>query len=132
MAAIYAVILVVGLIPPRLDMSVPLRLTEFATMVGTYALWSQRHWAYVLTYYWGLVLSSQAPISPVLTGPDFPGIEFPRVVVDTSAGRVGSHLPRLGRSEACGRRSAIIGWWPWYLVCGDHYPTGAGVWVRMT
>ncbi|ALR11967.1 integral membrane protein TIGR02206 [Mycobacteroides saopaulense] len=76
LAAIYAVILVVGLIPPRLDVSVPLRLTDLVTMVGAYALWSQRQWAYVLTYYWGLVLSSQALISPVLTGPDFPGIEF--------------------------------------------------------
>ena len=41
-----------------------------------YALWSQRHWAFALTYYWGLVLSVQALISPVLTGPDFPHLQF--------------------------------------------------------
>ncbi|MEU9808461.1 TIGR02206 family membrane protein [Mycobacterium sp. NPDC050853] len=73
---IYAAILISGCIPPRLAVSVPLRLTDLATAVAAYALWSQRHWAYVLTYYWGLVLSSQALVSPVLTGPDFPGYEF--------------------------------------------------------
>ena len=75
-AAIYAVVLIAGLHPPRLDVSVPLRLTDLATMVGAYALWSQRHWAYALTYYWGLALSSQALISPVLGGPDFPSTGF--------------------------------------------------------
>ncbi len=54
----------------------PLRLTDLATVVAAYALWSQRYWACALTYYWGLILSSQALISPVLTGPDFPGYEF--------------------------------------------------------
>ena len=39
-------------------------------------MWSQKHWAFVLTYYWGLVLSVQALISPVLTGPDFPNYQF--------------------------------------------------------
>ena len=43
---------------------------------GAYALWSQRHWAFALTYYWGLVLSVQALISPVLRGPDFPDYRF--------------------------------------------------------
>lgn len=75
-AAIYVAIMVAGLNPLRLDVSVPLRLTDLATMVCAYALWSQRHWAYALTYYWGLVLSSQALISPVLTGPDFPSVGF--------------------------------------------------------
>jgi hypothetical integral membrane protein (TIGR02206 family) len=53
-----------------------LRLTDFATAIAAYALWSQRHWAFALTYYWGLVLSTQALISPVLKGPDFPSVEF--------------------------------------------------------
>ncbi|MFD6198896.1 TIGR02206 family membrane protein [Mycobacteriaceae bacterium NPDC060252] len=75
-AIIYALIFIAGCIPVRIDVSVPLRLTDLATVVAAYALWSQRHWAYALTYYWGLVLSSQALISPVLTGPDFPGHEF--------------------------------------------------------
>lgn len=75
-AAIYVVVLVHSLIPPAIDRSVPLDLTDLATVTAAYALWSQRHWAFALTYYWGLVLSTQALISPVLTGPDFPGYRF--------------------------------------------------------
>lgn len=75
-AAIYAAILVYNLIPPDIGYSVPLQLTDLATVVTAYALWSQRHWAYALTYYWGLVLSVQALISPVFRGPDFPHYQF--------------------------------------------------------
>lgn len=65
-----------ALMPPGLDWSVPLHLTDLATLTAAYAMWSQRHWAFALTYYWGLVLSAQALISPVLTGPDFPHYQF--------------------------------------------------------
>ncbi|MGV0596271.1 YwaF family protein [Mycolicibacterium porcinum] len=75
-AAIYVAMFAYTLVPPSIERSVPLRLTDLATFVGAYALWSQRHWAYVLTYYWGLVLSTQALISPVLKSPDFPHYEF--------------------------------------------------------
>lgn len=75
-AAIYVAMFAYTLFPPSIERSVPLRLTDLATVVGAYALWSQRHWAYVLTYYWGLVLSTQALISPVLKSPDFPHYEF--------------------------------------------------------
>lgn len=75
-AVIYAAIVVYNLIPPTLAGSVPLQLTDLATVVAAYALWTQRHWAYALTYYWGLVLSVQALISPVLRGPDFPHYQF--------------------------------------------------------
>lgn len=75
-AAIYGAGFVYLLIPPTIEDSVPLRLTDLATVTAAYALWSQRHWAYALTYYWGLVLSSQALISPVLYSPDFPHYEF--------------------------------------------------------
>jgi len=74
-ALIYAAILVYVLTPPTLD-SVPLQLTDLATVVAAYALWSQKHWAYALTYYWGLVLSTQALISPALRSPDFPHYQF--------------------------------------------------------
>ena len=60
-AAIYAAVLIYTLVPPSID-SVPLQLTDLATVAAAYALWSQRHWAYALTYYWGLVLSTQALI----------------------------------------------------------------------
>jgi hypothetical integral membrane protein (TIGR02206 family) len=74
--AIYAAELAYLLSPPAIDRSVPLRLTDLATVTAAYALWSGRQWAYALTYYWGLVLSSQALISPAFTSPDFPSIQF--------------------------------------------------------
>ena len=75
-AAIYAAGFIYSLFPPGLQWSMPLHLTDLATMVTAYALWSQKSWAFALTYYWGLVLSVQALISPVLTGPDFPSWPF--------------------------------------------------------
>ncbi|MBV8346422.1 MAG: TIGR02206 family membrane protein [Mycolicibacterium sp.] len=75
-AAIYGAGLVYLLRSPTIAASVPLRLTDLATVTAAYALWSQRPWAFALTYYWGLVLSTQALISPVLYAPDFPHYEF--------------------------------------------------------
>jgi hypothetical integral membrane protein (TIGR02206 family) len=74
-AAIYLAVLIYSFIPPS-RWSLPLQLTDLATTAGAYALWSQRHWAYALTYYWGLVLSVQALISPALRSPDFPDYRF--------------------------------------------------------
>jgi hypothetical integral membrane protein (TIGR02206 family) len=59
-ALIYAAILIYILTPPTLESSVPLQLTDLATVAAAYALWSQKQWAYALTYYWGLVLSTLA------------------------------------------------------------------------
>ncbi|UOT01219.1 TIGR02206 family membrane protein [Rhodococcus opacus] len=75
-AAIYGATLVYFSLPPTIGGSVPLRLTDLATVAAACALWSRAQWAYALTYYWGLVLSTQALISPVLTGPDFPHYQF--------------------------------------------------------
>jgi hypothetical integral membrane protein (TIGR02206 family) len=83
-AAIYIGGNVYSVIRPSIDGSpafrlvelVPLQLTDLATLTAAYALWSQRHWAYALTYYWGLTLSVQALISPALSGPDFPDPSF--------------------------------------------------------
>jgi hypothetical integral membrane protein (TIGR02206 family) len=75
-AAIYGAGLIYSLIPPSIDRSVPLNLTDLATVAAACALWSRRHWAFALTYYWGLVLSTQALISPVLKSPDFPHYQF--------------------------------------------------------
>jgi hypothetical integral membrane protein (TIGR02206 family) len=61
--------------PPTIY-SVPLQLTDLATVVAAYALWSHKQWAYALTYYWGLVLSTQALISPALQSPDFQHYQF--------------------------------------------------------
>jgi hypothetical integral membrane protein (TIGR02206 family) len=75
-AVIYAAVLVYSMLPPTVERSMPLRLTDLATVAAACALWSQRHWAFALTYYWGLVLSAQALVSPVLVGPDFPHYTF--------------------------------------------------------
>lgn len=73
---LYVVIYLATVFPPTLGRSVPLRLTDLATLVAGYALWSHRRWAYALTYYWCLTLSTQALLSPALESPDFPHHEF--------------------------------------------------------
>ncbi|BCZ20282.1 TIGR02206 family membrane protein [Mycobacterium senriense] len=75
-AAIYGSVLAYSLVPPTIEGSVPLRLTDLATAAAAYALWSQRHWPFALTYYWGFTLSTQALISPALKSPDFPSHQF--------------------------------------------------------
>jgi hypothetical integral membrane protein (TIGR02206 family) len=74
--AVFGVALVYKLIQPTIDGSVPLQLCDLAEVTAAYALWSQRHWAFALTYYWGLVLSSQALITPDVGAPDFPSHGF--------------------------------------------------------
>lgn len=73
---VYTVALVYKLIEPDIQSSVPLQLCDVAELVVAYALWSQRHWAFALSYYWGLVLSSQALLTPDVDGPDFPDHGF--------------------------------------------------------
>jgi hypothetical integral membrane protein (TIGR02206 family) len=75
-AVSYGAAFIYNLIPPGIDHSVPLQLSDLAVVVAACAWWSQRHWAFALTYYWGLVLSTQALISPALRGPDFPDRGF--------------------------------------------------------
>jgi len=53
--AAFLVALVYKLITPHLDTAVPLQLCDIAELTAAYALWSQRHRAFVLGYYWGLV-----------------------------------------------------------------------------
>ncbi|GAB4586302.1 YwaF family protein [Nocardia sp. IFM 10818] len=73
---LYLVIYLAVALPPTVARSIPLRLTDLATIVAAYALWSHRRWAYALTYYWCLTLSTQALVSPALESPDFPHYEF--------------------------------------------------------
>lgn len=73
---LYLTIYFAALVPPTIGHAIPLRLTDLATMVAAYALWAHRHWAYALTYYWCLTLSTQALVSPALQSPDFPNREF--------------------------------------------------------
>ena len=75
--AVFIVALVYKLIQPAIDSSVPLQLCDVAEVTAAYALWSQRHWAFALTYYWGLVLSSQALITPDIGTPEEGAPDFP-------------------------------------------------------
>jgi hypothetical integral membrane protein (TIGR02206 family) len=66
---------------PDIQTSIPLQLCDLAELVAAYALWSQRNWAFALTYYWGLLLSSQALLTPDIGtaaegAPDFPNHLF--------------------------------------------------------
>jgi hypothetical integral membrane protein (TIGR02206 family) len=74
---VFLVALIYKLIRPTMDTSVPLQLCDIAELTAAYALWSQRHWAFVLTYYWGLVLSSQALITPDVGTPEEGAPDFP-------------------------------------------------------
>ncbi|HET9258402.1 MAG TPA: TIGR02206 family membrane protein [Pseudonocardiaceae bacterium] len=78
----FAVFLVVmegyPLLPWRFGIrySLPLQLCDLAAIAAVWALWSYSPVAFVLTYFWGLTLTSQGFISPELNGPDFPSWEF--------------------------------------------------------
>lgn len=78
MLAVLVGMLVYSNVPARFDPdhSLPLQLSDLVVFAAVAALWSRRRWAFALTYYWGLALSTQALVSPVLTGPDFPGRDF--------------------------------------------------------
>jgi hypothetical integral membrane protein (TIGR02206 family) len=56
--------------------SLPLQLCDLAAIAAVWALWSYSSAAFALTYFWGLTLTSQAFVSPELTGPDFPSLQF--------------------------------------------------------
>jgi hypothetical integral membrane protein (TIGR02206 family) len=69
---LYLAIRLGSMVPPSIDRSVPLDLSDLVSVVSAYALWTHRHWAFALTYHWGLLLSTQALAFPAHTGPDFP------------------------------------------------------------
>ncbi|MGH3980535.1 MAG: TIGR02206 family membrane protein [Pseudonocardiaceae bacterium] len=66
------------LLPGQFDIgtSLPLQLSDLAWIAAAYALWTHRPWAFALTYYWGLTLTTQALITPALDGFDFPHYHF--------------------------------------------------------
>jgi hypothetical integral membrane protein (TIGR02206 family) len=74
--AVLGAALVSDLTHPNIAGLVPLQLCDLAELVGAYALWMQRHWAFTLVYYWGLALSTQALLTPDLGAPDFPSHVF--------------------------------------------------------
>ena len=74
---VFVVALTYKLIQPDIQTSIPLQLCDIAELVAAYALWSQRHWAFALTYYWGLLLSSQALLTPDIGTPTEGAPDFP-------------------------------------------------------
>jgi hypothetical integral membrane protein (TIGR02206 family) len=57
------------------DTSLPLQLCDFAWLAAIVALWTHHRVAVGLTYYWGLVLTTQALITPWLNA-EFPSPKF--------------------------------------------------------
>lgn len=57
------------------DVSLPLHLCDLAWVAATWALWTGHRLAVALTYFWGLVLTTQAVVTPSL-GEDFPDLRF--------------------------------------------------------
>lgn len=59
----------------EIGVSLPLHLSDFAWPVAAIALWTGWSWAAGLTYFWGLVLTTQAIVTPSL-GEAFPDPRF--------------------------------------------------------
>jgi hypothetical integral membrane protein (TIGR02206 family) len=57
------------------EATLPLQLCDLAWMAAVLALWTHRLVPVALTYYWGLALTPQAVLTPVL-GEDFPDPAF--------------------------------------------------------
>ncbi len=59
----------------ELGVSLPLHLCDLAWVAATVALWTGNRYAVALTYFWGLVLTTQGIATPSL-GEDFPELRF--------------------------------------------------------
>jgi len=107
--AAFSVALVYKLVRPTIGGSVPLQLCDIAELTAAYALWSQRHWAFALSYYWGLVLSSQALITPDIGTPEEGAPDFP-IIFSSRSSRFTCSLcgrPSISRGGVeCGRGGA--------------------------
>ncbi|MCD4535246.1 TIGR02206 family membrane protein [Nocardioides sp. cx-169] len=59
----------------ELGVSLPFHLSDLAWMAAAVALWTHHRYAVALTYFWGLVLTTQAIVTPSL-GEDFPDVRY--------------------------------------------------------
>lgn len=59
----------------EIGVSLPLHLSDLAWIAAAVALWTHHRYAVALTYFWGLVLTTQAIVTPSL-GEDFPDLRF--------------------------------------------------------
>lgn len=81
----FAVVLVAFILPLQvidhlpgnfaLTTSLPLQLSDVAAVGAAIALWTRNHTAICATYYWGLLLTPQALLTPALAS-DFPDPKF--------------------------------------------------------
>lgn len=75
--AAFLVALIYKAIRFDLQTSIPLQLCDIAELIAAVALWSQRRWAFGITYFWGLLLSSQALLTPDIGTPQEGAPDFP-------------------------------------------------------
>lgn len=68
---------VIDLLPGNysLHTTLPIQLCDVAWMAATVALWTRHRFFVALTYFWGLVLTTQALLTPALASP-FPDPKF--------------------------------------------------------
>ncbi|MEO9323799.1 TIGR02206 family membrane protein [Nocardioides sp. C4-1] len=59
----------------ELGVTLPFHLSDLAWIATAVALWTHHRAAVALTYFWGLVLTTQAVVTPSL-GEDFPDLRF--------------------------------------------------------
>ncbi|WP_134739156.1 TIGR02206 family membrane protein [Nocardioides sp. 503] len=59
----------------ELGVSLPFHLSDLAWVAAAVALWTHHRYAVALTYFWGLVLTTQAIVTPSL-GEDFPDVRY--------------------------------------------------------
>lgn len=59
----------------ELGVSLPFHLSDLAWVAAAVALWTHHRYPVALTYFWGLVLTTQAVVTPSL-GEDFPDVRF--------------------------------------------------------
>jgi hypothetical integral membrane protein (TIGR02206 family) len=77
LVVMFCVALVYKLIRLDIQTSIPIQLCDIAELMAAYALWTQRHTACAITYYWGLFLSSQALLTPDIGTPTEGAPDFP-------------------------------------------------------
>lgn len=113
-----------------LETSLPIQLCDLASVAAAIALWTHRPTAVALTYYWGLLLTPQALLTPALVS-DFPDPKFlafwaMHILVIWAAVFLTFGLGLRPTWSGMGRTAAITAVWmavmyPLNLVLGTNY-----------
>lgn len=75
--AAFLVALAYKLVQFDIQNSIPLQLCDIAELIAAVALWFGARWAFGVTYFWGLLLSSQALLTPDIGTPREGAPDFP-------------------------------------------------------